>query len=69
MGSETWFSYGVSQAGTFVLVRSPTAGRPPWEERAEVLGFATPRSPSELEALLQHWELAGPVNRPGEQAR
>jgi hypothetical protein len=54
MRSETWFSYGVAQAGTFVLVRS-LAGSPAWEQPGEVLGSATPESPAALEALVRRW--------------
>jgi hypothetical protein len=55
MGSETWFSYGVHQAGTFLLVRSRHAGPPPWEVPGQVLATANPAGPWELEALLGEW--------------
>jgi hypothetical protein len=55
MGSETWFSYGVAQAGTFVLVRSPAGASVPWAQPGEVLGSATPQGPSEVEALVRRW--------------
>lgn len=58
MGSETWFGYGVGQAGTFVLVRDAPDGRPPWEHFGEVLGEATPAGPAELSELVARW-LAG----------
>ena len=55
MGSETWFDYGVGQATTFVLVRSPAGGAPPWEQTGAVLGSATPADPAALDALVRDW--------------
>lgn len=55
MGSETWFGYGVAQAGTFVLVQDRPDGRPPWEHFGEVLGEATPAGPAELSELVARW--------------
>ena len=55
MGSETWFSYGVAQAGTFLLVRSRDAGPPPWDVPGQVLATANPAGPSDVEALLGEW--------------
>ena len=55
MGSETWFDYGVGRATTFVLVRSPAGGAPPWEQTGEVLGSATPADPGALNALVRDW--------------
>ena len=42
MGSDTWFMYGVGQAGTCVLVRTPHDGPAPWAEAGQVLGSALP---------------------------
>jgi hypothetical protein len=55
MGSETWFNYGVAQAGTFVLVRSPAGAPVPWAGPGEVMGSATPHGPSEVEGLVRRW--------------
>jgi hypothetical protein len=54
MSSETWFAYGVLQAGTFVLVRH-APGEQPWQRPGEVLGTAAPATPAELEAVLARW--------------
>jgi len=45
----------VAQAGTFVLVRTPTGSAPAWEQPGEVLGSATPASPAALLALVGQW--------------
>ena len=58
MGSGTWFQYGVGQAGTFVLVRSPQDGPPPWSQAGDVLGWAMPADPRRA---------ARPGPRPGER--
>lgn len=58
MGSETWFAYGVTQAGTFVLVRDRPDGQPVWESPGQVLGSGTPAGPAELSRLVEGW-LAG----------
>jgi hypothetical protein len=55
MGSETWFAYGVLQAGTFVLVRDAPGGEPPFARQGEVIGRATPAGPTELLDLLNRW--------------
>lgn len=57
MGSETWFDYAVTQAGTFVLVHDAPDGRPPWEGPAGgvVIGSAEPASPAELLDLVARW--------------
>lgn len=39
MSSDTWFMYGVAQAGTVMLVRQGPAA-PPWDEPGDVLGTA-----------------------------
>lgn len=31
MGSETWFGYGIGQAGTALLVRTASHDPPPWQ--------------------------------------
>jgi hypothetical protein len=54
MSSATWFSYGVLQAGTFLLVSHP-AREQPWEHPAEVLGAATPATPAELATAIARW--------------
>ncbi len=56
MSSDTWFMYGVGQAGTFVLVRSPAGGPPPWSEPGEVLGSAVPTDLAELPQLVLGWQ-------------
>jgi len=53
MGSETWFSYGIGKAGTFVLVRTRSGDAPPWERPGEVLGSASLESPSEVANLAE----------------
>jgi hypothetical protein len=55
MSSETWFRYGVGQAGTFVLVRDHSGGARPWEAPGEVLGSATPEGPAQLAELVALW--------------
>jgi hypothetical protein len=55
MGSETWFEYGVGLSSSFVLVRSPRAGPPPWRQPGQVLGSATAPRPEELVALVTRW--------------
>ena len=55
MGSETWFAYGVLQAGTFVLVRAAPGESPPLAHRGEVIGSATPAGPAELMQMLDRW--------------
>ena len=60
MGSETWFMYGVSQAGTFLLVRSPAHGPPPWAEAGRALGAAALVGPDELVGLVRHWRRQTP---------
>jgi len=54
MSSQTWFAYGVLQAGTFVLVRH-AAGERPWQQPGEVLGVASPATPAELSEVLKRW--------------
>jgi len=56
MSSDTWFMYGVGQAGTFVLVRSSADGPPPWSEPGEVLGSAVPSDLGELPELVLGWQ-------------
>jgi hypothetical protein len=56
MSSDTWFMYGVGQAGTYVLVRSPTDGPPPWSEAGKVLGSAVPSDLGELPGLVLGWQ-------------
>lgn len=69
MGSETWFMYGVGQAGTFVLVRSRRDGPPPWSEAGEVLGSAIVAEPARLADMVRGWQdrasSAGPSAVPG----
>lgn len=60
MGSETWFAYGVGQAGTFVLVRSAPGEPPAWLGAGEVLGAAHPEGPEAVQELLRRW-----LGRPG----
>lgn len=55
MSSETWFAYGVGQAGTFVLAAGAAGGPPVWEQPGEVLGWASLEAPSDLAPLLQAW--------------
>jgi hypothetical protein len=55
MGSETWFMYGVGQAGTIALVRSPRLGPGPWESPGEVLGSTYLADPEDLAAVLRRW--------------
>jgi hypothetical protein len=55
MASETWFDYGIGQAGTVLLVRDPPGGVAPWVQAGEVLGSATPASAAELLALVGAW--------------
>jgi hypothetical protein len=59
MASETWFGFGVTRAGTFVLVGATGAGRP-WEApfEAAVLGQAwlpASATASELDQLVAGW--------------
>ncbi len=54
MDSDAWFSYGVAQAGTFVLVRGPVTG-PPWAGPELVLGSAVPADAGQLRLLLSQW--------------
>ena len=65
MGSETWFMYGVGQAGTFVLVRSRRDGPPPWAEAGLVLGSATVDDPARLAGLVRSWQEGAPSARGG----
>ncbi|MGH9104438.1 MAG: hypothetical protein ACRDZX_01105 [Acidimicrobiales bacterium] len=55
MASETWFSYGVGQAGTFVLVRNRAGEAMPWEATGEVLGSAVVSDPAQLEDKVAAW--------------
>ena len=55
MGSETWFEYGVGTSASFVLVRGPEDGPPPWEQAGQVLGSASARNPGELLELVKRW--------------
>jgi len=55
MSSDTWFMYGVGQAGTFVLVRSPLDGPPPWAEAGQVLGSAVASDLGQLPDLVRSW--------------
>lgn len=58
MGSETWFQYGIGKAGSFVLVRSPVDGPPPWQQTGRVLGAADVESPEQLVERLRTWKAA-----------
>ena len=60
MGSATWFTYGVAQAGTCVLVRSPHDGPAPWAEAGQVLGSALPAELGQLPELVRHWQRQAP---------
>jgi hypothetical protein len=60
MSSDTWFMYGVGQAGTSVLVRSPQDGPPPWAEAGQVLGSALPAELGELPELVHRWQGQAP---------
>jgi hypothetical protein len=55
MSSDTWFMYGVAQAGTSVLVRSRRQGPPPWAEAGDVLGSAAPSDLGRLPDLVRSW--------------
>lgn len=55
MASEAWFSYGVNQAGTLVLVRQPPGGEAPWEKASEVLGSAGPPASALVADLVRSW--------------
>jgi hypothetical protein len=68
MGSETWFMYGVGQAGTSVLVRSRRDGPPPWSEAGQVLGSATLDDPAGLAGLVRSWQEGAPSARGGRGA-
>ena len=61
MGSETWFGYGVAQAGTFVLVQDLPGELAPWvhPEQDHVIGCCTPASPAELLELVSRWRSSG----------
>jgi hypothetical protein len=61
MGSETWFMYGVGQAGTLVLVRSHRHGPPPWSEPGQVLGSAALAGPDGLADLVRSWQRRAPT--------
>ncbi len=56
LSSDTWFMYGVGQAGTFVLVRSRADGPPPWSEAGQVLGSAVPSDVGQLPELVLAWQ-------------
>jgi hypothetical protein len=58
MGSETWFAYGVGKAASFVLVRSPNDGPPPWQQAGHVLGAADVESPEQLLDRMRSWKAA-----------
>jgi hypothetical protein len=60
MSSDTWFMYGVGQAGTFVLVRSPLDGPPPWAEAGQVLGSAVASDLGQLPDLVRSWRRRAP---------
>lgn len=55
MSSDTWFMYGVAQAGTFLLVRQAAGAAVPWEEPAPVLGHAVPADIGELTRQVEAW--------------
>lgn len=55
MGSETWFSYGITQAGTFVLAEQAQGAPAPWLEPGRTLGSAVPGDMHELRAFLRKW--------------
>jgi hypothetical protein len=62
MSSDTWFIYGVGQAGTAVLVRSRHDGPPPWSEAGRILGSAVPAELGQLAGLVRRWQRqAAPV--------
>jgi len=58
MGSETWFAYGIGKAASFVLVRSPADGPPPWQQPGQVLGAADVESPEQLIERMKSWKAA-----------
>lgn len=59
MASEAWFAYGVTQAGTFMLVRGPSAAPPlVTEDPGSVLGAGVPADVSELRRLIGQWRAA-----------
>ena len=58
MGSETWFAYGIGKAASFVLVRSPLDGPPPWEQPGQVLWAADVESPDQLLERMSSWKAA-----------
>ncbi len=60
MDSGTWFMYGVGQAGTCLLVRTPHGGPPPWAEAGQVLGSALPSELGQLPELVRHWQRQAP---------
>lgn len=60
MSSDTWFMYGVAQAGTSVLVRSRRQGPPPWAEAGDVLGTAAPSDLGRLPDLVRSWRSRTP---------
>jgi hypothetical protein len=60
MGSETWFEYGIGTSASFVLVRTPEDGPPPWERAGQILGSASAASPDELRELVKRWRARAP---------
>jgi hypothetical protein len=59
MSSDTWFMYGVGQAGTVVLVRSRAGAPPPWAEAGQVLGSAFLAEPGGMLELVRAWQQRG----------
>jgi hypothetical protein len=55
LGSETWFAYGVAQAGTLLLVRTSSGDDVPWRGGAEVVSSGTPQSAEAAGLLLAEW--------------
>jgi hypothetical protein len=55
LGSETWFAYGVAQAGTLLLVRTSSGDDMAWREAAEIVSSGTPQSAEAAERLLAEW--------------
>ena len=60
MGSETWFEYGIGTSASFVLVRGPKDGPPPWEQARPGARSASARNPDELLELVKRWRAGAP---------
>lgn len=66
MSSEAWFTYGVTKAPSFVLLRDHALEQGTPAPATETLGPASASTPAELVELLRGWRDRLARARPGE---